>query len=108
LRADVLGSAHSDDETRQAIRRVYERYGYVMDPHTAVGFAALEGVLAERPSAAGMLLATAHPAKFAEIVQPETGRTVPLPERLRACLDRPSASLPLEPDLATFRAALDG
>ena len=45
LARDVSTSSHSDEDTRAAIRDVYERFGYVMDPHTAVGFAGLEAAL---------------------------------------------------------------
>lgn len=87
LRRDVGGSSHTDAETLEAIRRVYEEQGYLMDPHTAVGWLALQrrrdagaredGSGQDPSSGAGVppeiILATASPAKFPETVQRATG-----------------------------------
>jgi threonine synthase len=88
LRQDVVGSAHTDAETRSRIAHVYRRHGYVMDPHTAVGHLGLEEGRALHPDVTPILLATAHPAKFREVVEPEIGASVALPPRLAACLER--------------------
>ena len=83
LRGLIAGAAVSDDETRRTIRAVYEKTGYILDPHGAVGFCA-----AARVEAAGLLegrpvvvLETAHPAKFSETVEPLTG-PIALPPQL--------------------------
>jgi threonine synthase len=88
LRADVAGHTSSDDETRATIGRVHRELGHLLDPHSAVAYRGLADALAQRPGAGGIFLGTAHPAKFAEIVEPIIGRPVPLPERLAACLRR--------------------
>lgn len=106
LRADVTGSAHDDRATRRAIREVHERHGYVLDPHSAVGWLGLREALAARRGAAGVFLATAHPAKFPEAVEEEIGRPVPLPPRLAACLERERRVATLEPRLEALAAAL--
>jgi threonine synthase len=59
-----------------------------MDPHTAVGHLGLEEGRALHPDVTPILLATAHPAKFREVVEPEIGASVALPPRLAACLER--------------------
>jgi threonine synthase len=100
LRADVAGNRHTDDETRSAIREVDRAYGYVLDPHGAVAYLGLRSALRARPGATGIFLATAHPAKFADVVEPVIGRAVPVPERLAACLTR-------EPRVTRIRAELD-
>lgn len=74
-----------DDETRAVIRDVHDRFGYLIDPHTAIGIGA-----AEQARAAGMVVpdlpivcfATAHPAKFPEAVEAATGISPQLPEHL--------------------------
>ncbi len=88
IRQDVLGSAHTDAQTRSRIAHVYRRNGYVLDPHTAVGHLGLDEGRTRHPSATPILLATAHPAKFREVVEPEIGAPVALPPRLAACLER--------------------
>lgn len=69
----VTGSCHTDDETLEAIRRVHEEHGYLMDPHTAVGWLALQKTRSMAPDAPGVVLATASPAKFPETVRRATG-----------------------------------
>ena len=86
---DVTGSSHSDDATRRCIARVYQQYGYILDPHSAVGFLALEQYRARSPGVTGIVLATAHPAKFAETVEPVIGDGIEVPERLSRRLDSP-------------------
>jgi threonine synthase len=83
LRGDVSGSAWSDEETGAAIVRCRQEYGYLIDPHGAVGLLALEAELAlEPPGTRGVVLATAHPAKFAEVMEPLLGEELPLPPAL--------------------------
>lgn len=88
LRADVEGYAYSDDQTRAAIARAFADWGYVLDPHSTVAALGLEQAMSDRPHATGVFLATAHPAKFAEVVAPRIGKAVELPARLAECLNR--------------------
>ena len=81
VRADVHGVAFDDAQVTAAIREVDARYGYVLDPHSAIAWLGLEG----QP---GIFIATAHPAKFRETVEPAIGRHVDLPPALREALDR--------------------
>lgn len=109
LRQLVQGISIRDDETLETIRTVHSRSGYVLDPHSAVGFAALERVLAEGHS--GVVLATAHPAKFNEVLRLALGQELPLPERLRDAFELPRREARLEASpgaLREFLLALPG
>ncbi|MEM6795347.1 MAG: threonine synthase [Acidobacteriota bacterium] len=107
LRRDVSGTRVDDDETRETLGRVWRRHGYLLDPHTAVGWRALEQALEREPrETAGVVLATAHPAKFAEVVEPEIGREVEVPERLARPMSRPVRSEPLPRRLDALRDRL--
>jgi threonine synthase len=75
IRRDIAGSRHDDGEVRATIRAVYEKRGYLLDPHSAIAYLGLKGQ-------EGIFLATAHPAKFAEVVEPIIGRTIPKPQPL--------------------------
>lgn len=112
LARDLDALTVDDAATRAAIREAYERFGYVFDPHTAVGWVALErwrtgcGGRAAEAAAPAMLLATAHPAKFRETVEPAIGRPLDLPEPLAACLTRPQMVADLAPHLDDLRRVL--
>ncbi|MYB18295.1 MAG: threonine synthase, partial [Holophagales bacterium] len=73
IRRDVAGHTFDDDATRRAMREVHDRTGYLLDPHTAVGYLGLKAELEAQGGGTGVVLATAHPAKFAETVQATTG-----------------------------------
>ncbi len=71
---DFVAGSGTVEDTLAAIKRVYERTGYVLDPHTAVGVAVAErNALVDVPT---LCLATAHPAKFPDAVHRATGRDV--------------------------------
>ncbi len=99
MRRDVVGSRHDDDEVRATIRRVYEEHGYLLDPHSAIAYLGLHDVglddLASGDVASDfsrtprIFLATAHPAKFAEIVEPIIGRPIDKPAPLAEAVGRP-------------------
>ncbi len=88
MRRDIAGSRHDDDEVRATIRSVYEERGYLLDPHSAIAYLGLKSgsrggqAGAAGAGQAGVFLATAHPAKFAEIVEPVIGRPIEKPQPL--------------------------
>ena len=110
LRANVVGTSISEDETRRTIREVYGECGYLLDPHSAVGVAAARraqaGMGERRPIIA---LATAHPAKFGDVIREELGFDPELPEAWRDWRTRQVRAVDL-PDVAysSFRATLLG
>lgn len=109
MRRDVVGRRHADDEVRAAIRRVYEERGYVLDPHSAIAYLGLKAELAAagEPGAAGIFLATAHPAKFSEVVEPVIGRPVETPGPLADALARPRHVLKINASFDAVRRTLD-
>lgn len=106
LREVVSGSAWTDDETRECIRQEWRDRGVAVDPHTAVALLGLRRELARRRGAAGVALATAHAAKFAEVVEPLTGRPVAVPESMERLLDLPRRFVVAEPQLDALRDIL--
>ncbi len=89
--ADMLQhfDAHATDDaaTLATITRIHTDYGYVLDPHTAVGVAATEALLGSL-STPVITLATAHPAKFPDAVQQATGQHPALPPHLADLMSR--------------------
>ena len=106
LRADVTGSVHDDAETRRAIRDIHETTGHVLDPHSAVGYLGLEAGRSAFGPGRAVFLATAHPVKFREAVEAETGTPVPVPERLAACLEAERRVTVMGAELAELRGVL--
>ncbi len=108
VRARVHGIVVDEPGTRAAMRRAFDRHGRVFDPHGAVGYAA---ALRERESDAAatpaIILATAHPAKFAQAVEDTLGVEPELPLHERDWRSRPLLAVDL-PDTrpATFREFL--
>ena len=104
VQKEIWGHGASDEETLGAMKMIHERYNYIADPHTAVGVLGWEAYKREHPE--GLVLATAHPAKFADIVQRAIGLAPPLPDRLAACLKREKLSRPFPSNYADLKAFL--
>jgi threonine synthase len=79
MKNEVLGYAFNDDQTEEAMRRVENLHQYIMDPHTAVGHLALQEYMKLYPDHQGIVLATAHPAKFLPDVERILGHTIHVP-----------------------------
>ncbi len=82
----------TDEETRKAIRDTWKQYHYLPDPHGAVGLLALQRYLADHPGEKGIFLETAHPVKFYDAVEEETGEKVELPDAIKLLIGRPKPS----------------
>jgi threonine synthase len=95
IRHDIWGCSFSDEETLRIMHDIEERHGYMLDPHTAIGVLGWQSFAKQNhPTTHGIVLATAHPAKFAETVARAIGVRPEMPERLAAFLDRPKKSIP--------------
>ena len=93
LRQDIVGFAYEDTQVIAEIGHVYREHGYVLDPHSAIAWLALQDRLVDQPDARGVFLATAHPAKFREVVEPAIGRSIELPRALADAISRPRHSI---------------
>jgi threonine synthase len=107
MRRDIEGSRHADDEVRQTIRQVFETRGYLLDPHSAIAYLGLKRQ-AGQVGQVGIFLATAHPAKFAEIVEPVIGQAVEKPAPLATALARPRHIIRIDATLDAVKGALGG
>ena len=95
MRAVVKGSKLDDAGTLRVMKDVLERTGYVMCPHTAVGYA---GLMEHRVKGVpGVVLATAHPAKFGEVVERASGHVPDLPDHLAECLKKTKEATVIPP-----------
>lgn len=92
MRGMISGYSFDDAQTMKTLAEVFNKTGYLMDPHGAVGYLGLksEARLQGKP---GIFLETAHPAKFGGAIEKEAGIQVPVPEDLAACLNKEKRSI---------------
>jgi len=101
LKELISGASISDFETTTSISEVYKSTGYIADPHTAVGLVAAKDARSMlKGEGPVVVLSTAHPAKFPEIVEKEIGKVLPEPSQLSALDTRPISVVDLDPDQA--------
>jgi threonine synthase len=103
VRRMISAAVYTDTEVKAAIRRVYDLYGYVCDPHSAIGFL---GTSTMPDDVSKVFLSTAHPAKFRETVEPAIGREVPLPAALAEAMAKPRLVERIPPQLPALRYLL--
>jgi threonine synthase len=104
LMADrIVGCRFDDEQTRAAIREVKAGTGYVIEPHGAVGYLAAEAWRADHPGDEMIVLETAHPSKFLDVMEEELGEgAVEIPERLACLADREKVAVEMPPDEEAF------
>jgi threonine synthase len=114
MRRDIAGCCFTDDDVRATIRRLFDDRGYLLDPHSAIAYLGLKRQEGQdgregqegRKRPGGIFLATAHPAKFAEIVDPIIGRAVEKPAPLTQALARPRHVIRIDPSLDAVKGTL--
>ena len=85
----VLSSySFSDEETRKAIKEVYQKHNYVMDPHGAVGYLGLQKFLEVNAEYYGVFVETAHPVKFLETVEAAIGKKIEIPDKVKVFMNK--------------------
>ena len=100
----ISGATYTDDHIRETMRRCYAETGYILDPHGACGYRALEEQLGE--GEVGIFCETAHPAKFKEKVDEILGIDLPIPERLQAFMQGEKQSVAMTSDFADLKRFL--
>ena len=106
IRKQISGFRYTDEQIADTMRRVYKESGYILDPHGACGFAALEQSIESGET--GVFLETAHPAKFKDTVDGILGINIEIPEKLRAFMRGEKKSIELPKDFDNFKAFLLG
>jgi threonine synthase len=105
LRARYSAFASDDAETRAAIAAVFKETGRIIDPHTAVGVAAVMkmGSLQNQPPSPVVVLSTAHPAKFPDAVTAAIGKPPAVPSRLAGLDQRVENYVVSAPDASLIK-----
>ena len=94
----ISGDWVTDEDTIKTMQRYYNERGQILDPHTAVGILATERYLSENSSQklSSLVLSTAHPGKFVEVVQDAINVNPQLPEALSSLLNKEKISTVIE------------
>jgi len=95
----------SDDTTAQTMRNVFEKYDYVLDPHGAVGFYALEKYLEKNHGKKGFFLETAHPIKF-DSVEKIVGTYGEMPESVKDLFSKTKQSVEMDANYEDLKEIL--
>lgn len=106
LQSQIGASSVDDIEIRATIRRDSHELGQTWCPHTATAAKVFRRLLARGARGHWVVVSTAHPAKFNDIVEPQTGREVPVPPSLAKLLSLPRQETELEPTLQALRAEM--
>ena len=101
---DISGATYTDGQIADTMRDCLNENGYLLDPHGACGYRALQEGLQEGET--GIFLETAHPAKFKDTVENITGQPLPVPEKLAAFMKGKKQSVSLPADFAQFKQFL--
>jgi len=96
LKKNLSSFAFTDEETRNAILKIYNTSGYIADPHGAVGYLGLKKYRESHPDTYGIFLETAHPVKFLDVVVETIGATLKIPPQIEKVMDRVKKSIPIK------------
>ena len=104
ISAEISGATYTDGQIAETMKEVWKGNHYLLDPHGACGFRALQEGL--QAGETGIFLETAHPAKFKDTVEKIIGEAVQIPEKLQAFMRGEKKSLPMSKGFEDFKRYL--
>ena len=102
MKRGMKGYSYDDNTTKKAMIEVFQKYNYIMDPHGAVGYLALKEYQ-KKKDVVGVILETAHPAKFLDYVESILNRKIDIPDRLISLIDKKKESILRGIDFPSFK-----
>ncbi len=106
MRKEISGASFSDKETKEAIRDVYKKYNYIMDPHGAIAYLGLTDFIKDKRNYTGVFFETAHPAKFSKEVEKIIKKTIPMPKQLKQYMKYQKISTKIEASFKSLKEIL--
>jgi threonine synthase len=104
ISAEISGVSYNDEQIAETLKNCFTETNYLLDPHGAVGYRALQEKLQENEI--GIFMETAHPAKFLQTVENIIGQKVEIPQKLQEFMKGTKQSLELSKDFDTFKKYL--
>ena len=98
----MAGFTVTDEQTVATMRQVYHQHQYILDPHGAVAYYALENWLQQHTDQKGIVVETAHPVKFPETVANVIGKQVPIPAAIEPLFRLTKKSIPMDASYEVF------
>lgn len=93
FKKDFSSFSFTDEETLIAMKNIFDKSGYVAEPHGAVGYLGLKQELQNHREAIGIFLETAHPIKFLDTVEPVLKIKLPIPMQIAPILNKEKLSV---------------
>lgn len=108
LNKKVIGFSYTDEETTEAIEKIYSTYNYVVCPHTAIAWQALKDWQQDQPTgkAVGVFLSTAHPCKFPDVLPDHVSKAIEIPEEVQDLEGKTKHAASLGTDFEGFKKYL--
>ena len=97
IKLNMSSCSISDAATAATIKRIHQQYHYLLDPHGAVGYLALENYLQQHPQQKGIFLETAHPIKFYNVIESILGNSLNMPASIQSVINKKSVSKKIKP-----------
>ena len=108
LKNSLSSVSITDEATAETLLNVFKQTNYLLEPHGAVAYTALQKYLANNPTEKGVILETAHPVKFYDVIEPIINKQVPIPAAIAAQLKLEKKSFKMEADGGKLREWLVG
>lgn len=106
FQSKLTGYHYTDDETRETMAEVYHNIGYILDPHGAIGYRALQSYIKDL-DVTGVVLETAHPVKFGKEVEPLINKSIKLPEILKSTIHQDKKMVNCSTRFEDFSSSLE-
>ena len=104
IKNSIKGFVVDDEQIRKTVKEVHDNTGYVLDPHGACGYEALKNELTGNEQ--GIFLATAHPAKFPDVIEEQIGKEIDMPESMKIFMDRDKIKTEISSSFEDFKGLL--
>ncbi len=106
IKNNLYTCSFTDDETVEGIKELINKFNYIPDPHGAVGFLGVKDFIESNPNYKCIILETAHPAKFSEVINLYTDNLV-LPDQISSVINKKKKSVEIDGFLAFKNFLLD-
>ena len=107
VKVDISSWSFSDKDTKESIRNIQNEFDYLIDPHTAVGVLGLNKYREKTNSKTKcVVLSTAHPGKFADVIEPIIGNKTSLPESLQIAMKKEKNSIKMPKQFSDLKEYL--